>query len=62
MTFSRGRKSISFSYSINGNTLTFTYIVENIHDLGFLFVPSLNPKDYIDYITCKILKMVDFIN
>ena len=59
MTFSRNRAPFSFSYSINGVVLV--SIADNIRDLGFLFVPSLNPKAHIDYVTCKALKLLGFI-
>lgn len=49
MTFSRSRKPLGFYYSINGVVLV--SINDNICDLGFLFVPSLNPKAHVDYVT-----------
>lgn len=59
MTFFRSHLPHKFPYSINGYVLVF--VRNDVRDLCFVFVPSVSPIPYIDYITCKTIKLLDFI-
>jgi hypothetical protein len=58
MSFYRTRQFINFDYSLNGLQL---YRVDQIIDLGFLFVPSLDFHPHIDYIVSKSVRVLGFI-
>lgn len=47
-----------FDYSLNGIHLDH---VDQIIDLGFLFVPSLDFRPHIDYIVGKAVRVLGFI-
>lgn len=59
MFFSRCRFPYVFPYSIND-----TVLVSNdneIRNLGLVFTSSLSQEAHIDYVTCKAIKLLDFI-
>lgn len=59
ITFSRCLKRfINFNYSIQNSNLPRT--INEIHDLGFILFPSLNPNLYVEKTCYKSLKMLGF--
>lgn len=58
MTFYRSKAVISFDYRLDGISIQ---RVSQIHDLGILFVPSLNFSPHIDYMTSKAFRALGFI-
>lgn len=58
MFFSRFRSPFKFSYAVNGTVIT---SVNEVCDLGLVFVSSLRPKAHIYHITCKPIKILGSI-
>jgi len=58
MTFYRSKAVIYFDYTLDGISIQ---RVSQVHDLGILFVPSLNFSPYIDYMTSKACRALGFI-
>lgn len=58
MTFYRSKAVISFDYRLDGLSIQ---RVNQVHDLGILFVPSLNFSSHIDYMTSKAFRALGFI-
>ncbi|XP_008188439.1 uncharacterized protein LOC103310833 [Acyrthosiphon pisum] len=49
---------MSFDYRLGGTSIQ---RVNQVHDLGILFVPSLNFRPHIDYMTTKAFRVLGFI-
>lgn len=49
---------IKFDYSLNGQPLE---RVDQVKDLGFLYVPSLDIRSQIDFVACKALRVLGLV-
>jgi len=58
MTFHRSKSMMFFDYRLGGISIQ---RVSQVHDLGILFVPSLNFGPHIDYMTTNAFRVMGFI-
>ncbi|CAI6349646.1 unnamed protein product [Macrosiphum euphorbiae] len=58
MTFYRSKSMMSFDYRLGGISIQ---RASQVHDLGILFVPSLNFRPHIGYMTTKAFRVLGFI-
>jgi len=58
MTFYRSKAVISFEHRLDDISIQ---RVSQVHDLGILFVPSLNFSPHIDYMISKAFRVLGFI-
>jgi len=58
MTFYRSKSMMSFDYRLGGISIQ---RISQVHDLGILFVSSLNFCPHIDCMTTKAFRVLGFI-
>jgi len=58
MSFHRSKSVFSFDYKLGGISIQ---RVNQVQDLGILFVPSLNFSPHIDFMTSKSFRVLGFI-
>ncbi|XP_060836257.1 uncharacterized protein LOC132918915 [Rhopalosiphum padi] len=58
MSFYRSRRILDFDYSLNGQPIE---RVNQVKDLGFIYVPSLDFRPHIDSVAGKALRILGFI-
>lgn len=59
MTFTHRRNPISYSYIINGTTVSL--LDKSVTDFGFVFTPTMNPRLHVEANCYKALKTLGFI-